>query len=571
MSLVFLAVILGFNFWHAQHQQKDSAAPVQNSAEQKAPAPTAAVAPGSASSDQPASAATVQATGEQTTIVENELYKITFSNKGAQATSWILKKFKDENGQPLDMVNADNAKKFGYPLGLYTYDASLRDKLKGAMFVASATGHVAAPNEITFTYASGGIAATKTFKFDQSYVIHASSQVTVNGAAVTSLLTWPGSLGDEVTPALYAGGQIDYIHSGDVVHQAVKKVSSGETVNGSLGWGGMSDLYFAAIFLPDSPQTANFLGLHETTEIPVDPNNRNSKSATVSVLGAAMGDTTGSTSLRIYTGPKSLNVLRTIHATGADGKPTGESLEPLIDFGFWAFLAKPLFLWLHWTYDHVVHSWGWAILLLTLIINIAVLPLRVATMRSSVKMAKIQPQVASVREKYKKYKLGDPKQAEMNKELSALYKENGVNMFGGCLPTLIQFPLLFAFYSMLSKAIDLRQAKFLWIPDLSHPDPWHLLPIFLIISMFLTSYITPNPGMDPQQRKMMAFTMPATMGFFFWNIASGLSLYYAFANLISVVQQVIMNRGSMGQQMREIAQKRARKKAGQGKIIQGKR
>jgi YidC/Oxa1 family membrane protein insertase len=146
-----------------------------------------------------------------------------------------------------------------------------------------------------------------------------------------------------------------------------------------------------------------------------------------------------------------------------------------------------------------------------------------------------------------------------------------VNMFGGCLPTLIQFPLLIAFYSMLGKAIDLRQAHWLWLPDLSRPDAHHILPIFFIISMFLMQYMTPAPGMDPTQRKMMAFMMPAMFGFWTWSVASGVALYWAGSNIVSVIQQVAMNRTSLGQQMRAIAEKRARRKAGQGKIIQAKR
>jgi YidC/Oxa1 family membrane protein insertase len=263
-------------------------------------------------------------------------------------------------------------------------------------------------------------------------------------------------------------------------------------------------------------------------------------------------------------------VLRTVKATTPDGKTNGPSLEPLVDFGFWTIISKPLFLWLHWTYDHIVANWGWAILLLTLIINLIIMPLRVTSMKSSLKMQRIQPQVSVIREKYKKYKMGDPRQADMNKELSELYKAEGVNMFGGCLPMLIQLPLLFAFYQMLSKAVDLRQAHWLWLHDLSRPDPLHILPVFFIASMFLVQYITPAPGMDPAQRRMMAFTMPLITGVWTWSVASGLALYWAGSNIVGIAQQLIINRTSLGQQMRDIAAKRARRKTGQGKVVPGK-
>jgi YidC/Oxa1 family membrane protein insertase len=219
----------------------------------------------------------------------------------------------------------------------------------------------------------------------------------------------------------------------------------------------------------------------------------------------------------------------------------------------------------------MVHNWGWSILILTVCINLAVLPLRITSMKSSLKMQKIQPQVTAIREKYKKYKMGDPKQAEMNQELGALYKSEGVNMFGGCLPMLIQFPILIAFYNMLAKAVDLRHAHWLWLPDLSRPDALHILPVFFIVTMFLTQYLTPAPGMDPAQKKMMAFMMPAMFGFWTWSIASGVALYWAGGNIIGILSQLAMNRSSLGDQMREVAAKRARRKLGQGKVIQGKR
>jgi len=457
------------------------------------------------------------------------------------------------------------------------YVPTLRDTpaQNGAPGVSMAPG---SPSEVSFDYSANGLHVHKEFRFDPSYVIHAAATVTQNGTPVQAMLQWPSALGDDVTTQLYASGQVDTAQGASVNHLAAKKINTGSVLNGPFDWAGISDLYFAAVFLPDTPANANVVTLHDQMNVPRDAKDPQTKYDSVAVLGAGVGDrNAGPVSARLYAGPKALDVLKTIRATApndnlaAGASPTGESLEPLVDFGFWGFIAKPLFLWLHWTYDHMVRNWGWAIIILTLIINIAVLPLRVTSMRSALKMQKIQPQVAAIREKYKKFKMGDPRQADMNRELSALYKVEGVNMFGGCLPTLIQFPLLIAFYSMLGKAIDLRQAHWLWLPDLSRPDPHHILPIFFIISMFLMQYMTPAPGMDPAQRKMMAFMMPAMFGFWTWTVASGVALYWAGSNIVGVIQQVAMNRTSLGLQMRAIAEKRARRKAGQGKMIEGKR
>jgi len=136
-------------------------------------------------------------------------------------------------------------------------------------------------------------------------------------------------------------------------------------------------------------------------------------------------------------------------------------------FGWWGLISRPLFLWLKWTYKHVYPNWGWAIVIQTLIITIALLPLRITQMKSMLKMQRIGPQIKSIQEKYKKYSLRDPRKAAMNEEISALYKKEGVNPAGGCLPLLIQFPFLIAYYRMLGGALDLRHAHWLWVHDLS--------------------------------------------------------------------------------------------------------
>jgi YidC/Oxa1 family membrane protein insertase len=181
-------------------------------------------------------------------------------------------------------------------------------------------------------------------------------------------------------------------------------------------------------------------------------------------------------------------------------------------------------------------------------------------MKSMLKMQRIAPQVKSIQEKYKKYSLRDPRKAAMNEEISGLYKKEGVNPAGGCLPMLIQFPFLIAYYRMLGVALDLRHAHWLWITDLSARDPYFLLPIMMVISMFAMQRMTPQAGMDPQQQKMMTWMMPLMMGFIFFNLQAGLNLYYAETNLISIAQQAIMNRTKLGREMREMMEKRARKK-----------
>ena len=593
LMVVMLLALTGFNFYRAKHNPQTASpnAPAQtsNQASQSTqnppPLPTVNAVVDGQTIQVPVTPAVVAAS-ESTTVVENELYRITFSNRGAQATSWILKRYKDSYGKPLDLIHTQAAEQFGYPLSLWTYDPSLTANLAKALYLPSATGTLNAPAQLTFKYVQGEYAVTKTFSFDDSYVLHADTVVLHNGAPIRALLAWPGGFGDQENALSYGGAQVDFSQNSHEKHDGAKDVHEGNTLAGNFNWAGTSDLYFASIFLPDAPDSATLVTLHNELVVPkanrhnglgqgvaIAPHSSPGKDEIKApILGAAMGDLSGHTQLRLFAGPKAVEVLRNVHPTG---EPTA-TLEPLLDFGFFAIVGKPLFYVLRWIHGYA-HNWGWDIVLITLLINLIILPLRIKTMQSGLKMQRIQPQMDAIKAKYKNLKVTDPKRNEMNAEVMQLQKDNGVNMFGGCLPTLIQMPLLLAFFGMLPKVVELRQAHWYWLPDLSAADPWHILPILMVVSQFLVQFYTPSPGVDPQQQKMMAFMMPAVSGYMTWNYASGLALYWSVGNLISIATQAVMNRTSIGREMREIAAKRARRKAGEGvnsratpRTIQGK-
>jgi len=187
-------------------------------------------------------------------------------------------------------------------------------------------------------------------------------------------------------------------------------------------------------------------------------------------------------------------------------------------------------------------------------------PLRFYQLKSALKMQRVQPQMKAIQEKYKKYSMRDPRKQEMNKEIADLYKRENVNPASGCLPLLIQMPFFIAYYKVLSTAIDLRQAHWLWIRDLSAADPYFILTALVVVSFWITQKMTPQAGMDPAQQRMMNIMMPLMMGFFFFRMPAGLNLYYALSNVIMILQTWVMNRTELGREMREIAAKRARKK-----------
>jgi len=510
----------------------------------------------------PANARTKQGAAETPTLIENDLYRITFSNRGGLAKSWVLKKYKSDQGQPLELVNQIAAPQNGYPLSLFTYDESLRKKLNEALYVAT-EDHSGEDKTLTFEYSDGEISVTKKFTFSHSYEVRLETSVARKGAVVTAYPAWPSGFGDATVPASYAAARIDIDREDKVERIALKKVSGGATINGTFQWAAVVDQYFAATFLPDDPDRAAAVTLHNEIRIPKNPDKPDpNDQERVPVLGVAVGAPGASTSERIFVGPKALDVISNIRAYSTPAsispQPNGPTLEKLVDFGTFSFFAKPLFLWLRWTYEHWTGNYGWAILILTVIINVALLPLRISTIKSAMKMQKLQPQVTAINDKYKRYKLTDPRQADKNRELQDLYKREGVNPLGGCLPNLLQLPFLWAFYTMLGSAIELRQAGWLWLHDLSSPS--HVLTIFFVVSMFLMQQITPQAGMDPAQQKMMQFTMPLLLGVFTWNLSAGLSLYWAAGNIIGIVQQLAFNRTKFGREMRAHLQKRALKK-----------
>jgi YidC/Oxa1 family membrane protein insertase len=556
--------------------------PAQTAAASPTPAPSAPVA------SVPSTAVSKQASTESETVIENDLYKITFTNRGAQVKSWILKKFdNDAQNGPLDLVNSAAAQKFGYPLSLWTYDEALRNRLASGLYVASNEGSLTAPAAITFEYADQDLVVRKSFRFDRTYVVNVETSVVYKGAPIFAAPAWPSGFGDQggslppparpskYNAAAYAAAGIEYHNDAStersgyiffpnyVTRLPVKAISGGNTIKGPFEWAGAGDQYFTATFIPNDPTTAAMVTLHNAMEIPqapgLNPLGAGSKdTASVDVLGAAVGDLHGPTIERIYVGPKELAVLDAVSVPTI--KNDSPDLRGIVNFGWWGILARPLFLWLKWTYNHIVPNWGWAIVLQTLIITILLLPLRITQMKSMLKMQRIQPQIKSIQEKYKKYSLRDPRKAPMNEEISALYKKEGVNPAGGCLPLLIQFPFLIAYYRMLGVALDLRHAHWLWISDLSARDPYFILPLVMVVSMFVMQRMTPQAGMDPQQQRMMNWMMPLMMGFLFFNFAAGLSLYYAETNLIGIAQQAVMNRTRLGLEMREMLAKRARKK-----------
>ena len=347
-----------------------------------------------------AAAPAVTAGSETQTVVENELYRITFTNKGGQVKSWVLKHYcadaqgrvldkncKDAQGKQwnLDMVNQQAAANFGYPLSLYTYEPGLTAELNQALYQPSSTGLIAAPAGIVFKYAKGPLTVTKTFTFNESYVVDAKVSVIRSGSPVRALVAWPSGLGDQVEVAQYTPTKFAFSIDGKRDSTAATKVSGSATLEQPYDYAAAIDLYFGAVFLPSAPPRASVVTLSHSIQAPKDAADPNAQKFPSTVLGVAVGDTSGVTETRLFAGPLQFDVLGSVHTTSPSGLTTGEDLKPLIQFGFLKVIAEPLFLLLRFVYGFV-GNWGWAIILVTLFFNLLMLPTRIMMMKQSLKM-----------------------------------------------------------------------------------------------------------------------------------------------------------------------------------------
>jgi YidC/Oxa1 family membrane protein insertase len=237
--------------------------------------------------------------------------------------------------------------------------------------------------------------------------------------------------------------------------------------------------------------------------------------------------------LRVYIGPKDYDTLKAMNPP----------MQALVNFGWLEIIAAPLFYALKWIHLYVP-NWGWAIVVLTVVITLLLFPLRVKGYRATLKMQRVAPEIKQIQDRYKKYKMNDPKKQEMNKEIMAVYSREGINPVGGCVPQLLQLPIWYGLYRALNGTVELRHAPwFWWIKDLSAKDPHYILPILMGVTMYITTKITPMPSTDPQQAAMAKW-MPIMMSGIFFVIPypSGLAVYILTSYVLGGLQQWYLNR-----------------------------
>jgi len=525
-------------------------APAQNSA----PAPESSVAtPSSASVAAAAPPEAVQASAEKSVVVESSLYRVALSNRGAVVHSWTLQKYFDDQRppKPLDLVNGDASKQLGWPFSLLLGDPQQTQAANSALYQVSATTapqspapepvslaaagtmELRAPVEVTFNWSDGHLAVTKKLSFQENYEMSTEISATLDGKPMmATALAWRGGFGDR---GVYKGSalvNVFYKLNGKLELMQYKKlgVSGNQTQPalqpGPMEYAGVEDQFFAATFIPDG---VNLSVWHWTeSHNIVEDEKPTSEPIAEMAAGTAMP---APLKMRVFVGPKDLTVL------AAQRPPQ----EELVQFGWTGIIAKPLLFILQWLHAYIP-NYGWAIVVLTLVINFALFPLKMKSWRSMQKMQKVAPEVRSIQDRYKKYSMSDPRKRQMNEEVMAIYQREGIHPMGSCLPMVFQMPIWWALWRVLNGAIELRHAPWLgWIHDLSAKDPYYILPIGMAITMYVTTKMTPQTATDPTQQRMTQL-MPLMFAVFFFNLSSGLDLYMLTSNVVGVAQQLYLNR-----------------------------
>jgi YidC/Oxa1 family membrane protein insertase len=419
----------------------------------------------------------------------------------------------------VELVKSRASSRTDFPFAIEAQDAKLAGRLNRALYEVSARDERGV-HIVEYRYTGDdGIGATKTFRIAQEYLIDFA--VEVSPAVPYRIVIGPGirtlTERERTTEGIFTGqgvvqrdGELDIVdrESGDRFH-----------IFEGAEYVGLEDNYFLTVLRPSKggPSVLRRINIQSGPK-------EVWKEMYAGVTAAGDGSVAGSA----FFGPKETKLL--------DRYGLGEALQ----FGWFGVIARFLLEALVFINKYTL-NYGFAIIVLTIIIKIVLYPLQHKSIVSMKKMQKVQPKMEAIKNKYKKARTDPEQRQKMNVEMMKLYQQEGINPMSGCIPILLQLPILWGFYGLLSRAIELRGAPWiLWIKDLSEKDPTYILPILMTATMFIQTYITPSTG-DPAQRRIFLM-MPLIFGFVFKDFPSGLVLYWLVQNVLTIVQQMIMNK-----------------------------
>ncbi len=474
----------------------------------------------------------------QTVVVEGDIYRAVIDNRGAVLTSWKLKEYKSGQKEIFEMIAGNREGEApSYPGSMFFEDGRLTALANSEFYEVAVINEgqaaktpMAPPVTVDLKLKREGLIIEKRYSFLKgNYLVDITARCENDGKTLSGSLLLAQDIGPESEHFLGSTRLEAVYYSGGKVRResAPKDEKEIKRINGDVRWAGLDMQYFTLISIPREFIRYFYIQKHPVKSMGLDGDLEDRDLIRVTL------PIEGSLESQIYIGPKKQSNLEAVSSANISG---------VINYGMLSVLVYPLLASLRWI-NQYVNNYGYAIILLTMIISLLLFPFRLKQMISMKKMQAVQPKVKAIQEKYRKYKKTDPKRAEMNQEIMALYKQHNVNPLGGCLPLLLQMPLLFAFYRLLMNSIELRQAPFMgWLQDLSAKDPYYVLPLVMGATMFISQKMTPmTPGADQTQNKMMML-MPVVFTVMFFNISSGLNLYFLCSNIFQIGFQKIAER-----------------------------
>lgn len=538
---------------------------------------------------------TPDTTPNKVLTIKTPLYQVKLDSKGAVATSWVLLKnvsskgerilFADgatkESSKPLELIPAkaltENPRQV--PFLLTTEDANLNSVVNERNYQVSVSEEIIELNssdskQIDFVLKEGEVEITKSFKFyGDSYLNDLSIKATRNGQTIPNTkLAIGASIGDQgIKHHSYYHIEAEAVaFSGNEIHRYVpasifdkKEDKARQVVNGEVDWAGVGDTYFgmAAVL----PQKLSGLEYRVTRyERDVEPfyngiiawiTRSQTIKETLHLTTAHLPFNADGSTIKVYTGSKDVFTLGDYDKNLKESLGRDVHLGDFINYSWYSWLRwilKPLAIGMVYalnTINAFTHNYGVAIIVFTLIFYSIFFPLRWYQSKSFKKASANAPKMQELQAKMKDLQkkgipLDDPRMRELQMQQLKLTKD--AIPIGGCLPLLLQMPLFVALYTAVTIALDFRQASFLWLPDLSAGDPWHILEFLFAGSMAGSMILTPTtPAITDEQKmqqKMMTYMMPAMMLWLMWGVSSGLLLYWFFGNIVSFAQQFVINR-----------------------------
>ena len=541
---VFIAVLLSFvvlytyQTYLAPPPPETPAAAAKPAAAAPAPARGATAAtPAASPAAEPSEPVPVSVLGEtqpREITVETDTLRVVFTNRGARILHWQVKGYLDTEGKLVDLVPSGLPDDEPRPFTLHLDDAKETARVNSALYrVSGDSGGTVTPSSgqpLVFEFQDeNGLAARKEFRFEpKGYTFAATVTVRRGTAPLNPAIAWGPGLGDQGAAAgggsMFTGNAVMpprslAHHGGEVTRLTPEDAAASPVVQGPFRFVGVDDHYFVSFAVSDLNGSAEFKPL----TLP-GPNETQRRLLAYTLKPSAPGQP-----ITFFVGPKQFDDLRAL----------GPDYTRAIDFGIFAWLVVPLLSTLKWIF-RFTGNYGWSIILLTIFINLVMFPLRHKSSVAMRRMQAIQPQMKAIQDRYAHLKMTDPGRQKMQEEVSALYKDRGVNPASGCLPLLLTLPVLMAFYSLLAQSVELRGAPFAgWLHDLSTADPFFVLPTLMGITMFWQQRVTPTTADPAQQRVMMVMPIMFTAMMLF--SASGVVLYWFVSQLWAIGQQYLTN------------------------------